>query len=94
MAADQDRAHPTEEAQTGPALLAFFRERAGARIQDIEADADLFQSGVLDSFEILQLVLFIEERFGVSLDLEALSEDDLRNLSSIQHLIARARREK
>ena len=71
-------------------LLAFFKERVGNRLKDVEADCDLFQSQILDSFETLQLVFFIEEKFGVTIDLESIAEDDLRTLTSISDLIARS----
>ena len=33
----------------------------------VEADSPLFSSGLLDSFHLLELLLFIEDRFGVKI---------------------------
>jgi acyl carrier protein len=51
----------------------------------IEPDTELVESARIDSLAILDLVVFVEERFGV-----ALTADDLtpRNLASVSALAA------
>jgi acyl carrier protein len=68
-----------------------------ARIQDllrdqllIEIDSpeeDLLASGVLDSLTLVQLLLGIEERFGVKIALSDLGLEDIRSVASIAALI-------
>jgi acyl carrier protein len=41
------------------------KELAIGRAKAVQPDDDLFSTGVLDSLGILQLVLFIEEQFGI-----------------------------
>jgi acyl carrier protein len=59
-------------------------EDAGMIFNDEE---NLFELGLFDSFTIVSLVAFIEKQFFVSLDFEDLTEDKLKNVSSIVNLI-------
>ena len=47
-------------------LIEYIRNETGFT-GDLTADADLLQTGVLDSFNIVSLALFAQERFGVDL---------------------------
>lgn len=60
----------------------FILDDGGA---GVGADESLTQSGVLDSMGVLELIMFIEERFGLSVpDEDALPE----NLDSINRITA------
>ena len=50
-------------------------------------DADLIESRLLDSMQIVELLLQIEQQFGLRLDLERVDFDDLRSLTRIARLI-------
>jgi D-alanine--poly(phosphoribitol) ligase subunit 2 len=50
-------------------------------------DADLLQAGILDSLALVQLLLHLEERFGVKVPLDELEIDDLRTITSISKMI-------
>jgi D-alanine--poly(phosphoribitol) ligase subunit 2 len=69
-------------------------ERLGAvfvecfRIQVPSADIDLLESGILDSFQTVQLLLELEQRFGCRIDIQDVNLDDLRTLSRIARLVA------
>jgi len=52
-------------------------------------EVDLFETGLVDSIGLVELVLALEDRFGVSLPLENLELDDLRTVRSIADLILR-----
>lgn len=49
----------------------------GAEEGELEADLDLFEAGLLDSFAIVQLVVELEGRFGVSLPVETLTREEI-----------------
>ncbi len=51
-------------------------------------DADLLHEGVLDSVSMVQLILHLEEHFGLKIELHALELDDLRSVNSIVRLVA------
>jgi D-alanine--poly(phosphoribitol) ligase subunit 2 len=52
-------------------------------------DVDLLESGIVDSVRIVELVLEIEQRFGVSLPFEELEIEDFRTVSRLAERIAR-----
>ena len=51
------------------------------------ADTDLLESGMLDSLQLVDLLLLIEEEFGRRISLEAIELDDLRSLSRLAQLV-------
>ena len=52
--------------------------------EDLSADESLTQAGVLDSMGVLELIMFIEEQFGVKIP----DEDTLpENLDSIERIV-------
>jgi D-alanine--poly(phosphoribitol) ligase subunit 2 len=51
-------------------------------------DTDLFESGTLDSLQLVELLLQIERRFGVQIAVENIDLDDLRTLGRIARLVA------
>jgi len=56
---------------------------------DVEFDenTDLFESGIIDSMGVIELVSFIEERYDVSLDAKQMSADNFKTVNSILSLI-------
>lgn len=52
------------------------------------ADTDLLESGILDSFQFVELLLELEKRFGFRIKLEDIELDDLRTLKRIARLVA------
>lgn len=54
-------------------------------------EEDLLSSGLLDSLALVQLLVSIEEGFGVRIALSDLQLDDIRSVSSIANLIANRR---
>lgn len=60
----------------------FILEDGG---KGLERDESLTQSGVLDSMGVLELIMFIEEKFGVAIP----EEDTLpENLDSIERVVS------
>jgi acyl carrier protein len=51
-------------------ILEFIRTRFRAAIgrTTLDRDTTLFSSGIVDSFGVLELIAFIEERFGIDID--------------------------
>lgn len=50
-------------------------------------DADLLESGVLDSLQLVDLLLLIEQHFGQRIPIESIELDDLRSLGRIARLL-------
>jgi len=55
-------------------------------------DEDLLQAGILDSLALIQLLVHLEERFGVKILLEELEIEDLRSVRSIARMVIRQKR--
>ena len=55
------------------------------------ADTDLLESGILDSFQMVQLLFELEQRFGLRIKLEDIDLEDLRTLSRIARVVLAAR---
>ena len=53
------------------------------------ADTDLFESGMLDSLQLVELLLQLEQQFGVRVKIEDIELDDLRTLARLARLVAR-----
>jgi methoxymalonate biosynthesis acyl carrier protein len=54
-------------------------------------DADLIESGVIDSLALVELLFAIEREFSVSLPLDDLEIDNFRSVSRISDVIEAAR---
>jgi acyl carrier protein len=54
----------------------------------IQPDEPLISSGLIDSFSLVDLSMFVEERFGVRLDDSELNADTFDSLSQLAGLIA------
>lgn len=67
-------------------LSDYVRSESGYK-GNLDPDADLLDTNILDSFSIVQLAMFIQEHFGVELEAEDLTRANLATLSSIVALI-------
>jgi len=56
---------------------------------DVSPDIDLLKSHVMDSFSIVQMVIFVQDRFGIEFDAEDLVRENLSTLAKIVALINR-----
>ena len=50
---------------------------------DLNEDEDLLGTGILDSLSILQLVAFVEERFGIRVPDEDVVYDNFKSINSL-----------
>ena len=51
-------------------------------------DTDLFETGVLDSLAFVDLMLHLEQEFGVTISVESLELDNFRSIARIAGFIA------
>lgn len=74
--------------------VAAVTERLGAlfaetfHIEVPSPDTDLLESGLLDSFQFVELLLQLERDFGVRLKIDDIELDDLRTLGRIARMVA------
>lgn len=55
--------------------------------EEIADSLPLIESGKLTSLQTVELVMFLEERFGVSIDPEEVTEENFRSLATIVRLV-------
>lgn len=70
----------------------IIAELCGVQPEEIEPGLNLFEEGLLDSFAAIQLVLELEEAFGVSLDVAALPRERIATPAAIAALIREKQR--
>jgi acyl carrier protein len=51
-------------------------------------DADLFDLGILNSLQFVELLFQLEQHFGFPIKIEDIDLDNLRTLARIAHLVA------
>lgn len=75
-----------DESEVGSAIMAFLRERFG--LEPTSAEANLIEEGILDSMMFVDLVMFIEERYGVVAELDDLEIDNFATVACIARFVA------
>ena len=66
-------------------MLGYFSDNFGMDIDDIDDDTLLFTEGYLDSFSIVEVVVYLETTAEISINP---SEVNLENLDSIGRMIS------
>jgi acyl carrier protein len=66
-------------------ILTFLKSRAGVTVPSPETD--LVETGVLDSLVLIDLLLFLEEEYGVRLPVDRLELDQVRSVARVSSLI-------
>lgn len=72
-----------------PQLAAFLAEKILKQPnREIAADEPLLSSGLIDSFSLMDVALFVEDNFGVRIEDTELNADTFDNLTQLAALIA------
>jgi methoxymalonate biosynthesis acyl carrier protein len=78
---------PQNQRERESAIRTFLATASG-RTSFTDTD-DLMRLGILDSLQIMELISFLEEQFGILIDPEHMTTD---NFSTIQHISALVQR--
>jgi acyl carrier protein len=62
---------------------------AGGVPDDLGPDSKLLESGLLDSLQLVELVSFVETRFGVEVELDELTPDNFETARGVAALVDR-----
>ena len=68
-----------------PQLTSLFLEQLNVEVP--APDTDLIESGLLDSMKLVELLVQIEQQFGLRIELETIEIDDLRSVSGIARML-------
>lgn len=73
---------------TSTILLDYIKEEfLKGRQNNLKADDDLLDSGILDSLSILRLVSFIEERFDTEMPLEDIVIENFQTVETLTNYL-------
>ena len=73
--------------QVVPEIRGWLRENVtGGR--DVSEDEPIIENGVLTSLQTVELVMFLEERFGIMVEDEELDEENFGSVNAIAGLVA------
>ena len=73
--------------QVVPEIRGWLRDNVtGGR--DIPEDEPIIENGVLTSLQTVELVMFLEERFGIMVEDEELDEENFGSVYAIAGLVA------
>lgn len=67
-------------------IARFFTERLNLNIPS--KDANLFEAGFLDSLTFVDLVVYLEQQFGIRISPDELEPDNFRCLTSIADFVS------
>ena len=69
--------------------MANIKSKIKHRINNelVQDDENLFSSSVIDSFGLIDLVVYIEKEFSIDIDFEDLNEDNFSTINSITSFI-------
>ena len=80
---------PTEIAGKIRGLLQEDEEIAAKLTADVKDDDPLLELGVVDSFQLIDVIARLEETFDISIGPEELDRDNFGSISSMAGLVAR-----
>ena len=67
-------------------IIEKFMERY-INLNEIDAEADIFGLGVVNSLFVMQLVLFVEQKFSITVDNNDINTDNFNSINSIAKYI-------
>lgn len=74
-------------------LRAWLSEKTGDAPQLFAVEQPLFTSGILDSFDLIELVTLIEQRAGLRVRARDINMDNLDSVQRVMAFVARAAKE-
>ena len=66
-------------------LRSFFSEKLSVEISSV--DANLIQTGILDSLALVELLAYIEKEFGTEISLDDIGIEDFHSIAKIAEYV-------
>ena len=76
-------------ALTAESIIEYIVRHCGGREEDLERDALLFSTGVLDSFSLVDLITFVEAEVGIKVKPTEVTLDNFDAVDRILAFVAR-----
>ncbi len=68
----------------------YIRTQLAADITDIDLDRNLWTEGYLDSTAILELILWLESTFNITIENEELTPENFATIRNIEEFVQRS----
>jgi acyl carrier protein len=68
-------------------MIEIFNNVLGKKIDHLDGDINLFNEGILDSFNILAVISEIETKFGVQFKMDDLVAENFESINSLLGLL-------
>ena len=78
---------------TREALMTYLNDKMGVDTSSIADDTPLFSSNLLDSFSMVDLIMFVEKEGGVKLNPTDVNLDNLDSVGRILAFVGKRRAE-
>jgi acyl carrier protein len=65
----------------------FLQDDCGVDIRMINNDTSLFKSAILNSIDIINMVVFIEKKFGISVDVFEIGLDSFESINAMANYV-------
>lgn len=76
----------TDTAKTKAVIHDWLQEHVGIK-GELSYDYPLVENGLLTSLQVMELVMFMEERFGVSIEDDDIVEENFASVDEIAGLV-------
>lgn len=70
-------------------LIEFLSDKGGVEPSEIGDDTELFTSGLLDSFTMVDVIMFVEQETGVKIAPRDVHIDNLDSVNRIMALVGK-----
>jgi acyl carrier protein len=72
-------------------IRTFLRTDVRVHGRDFTTDDTPLLEGLVDSLQVMRLISFVEDEFGVAIDIALVTEENFRTIADIERLVVRLR---
>ena len=62
-------------------------KNVGVQLQDDYIDIDLYESNLIDSLQLMQLITIMEEKIGITIDITEITPDIFKSVRTITEFV-------
>lgn len=77
----------TEKAIIKQKVMNYLQNDCGVDVSKIDCETSLFKSAILDSIDIIKLVVFIEKSFNIRVDVFEIGLDSFESVNAIANYV-------
>lgn len=77
----------TEQAIIEQKIMNYLQNDCGVDVSKIDCGTSLFKSAILDSIDIIKLVVYIEQHFNIRVDVFEIGLDSFESVNAIANYV-------